>query len=99
MTTPDPSEKETVELPTASSRIRITKEGIESEQRVPGEHTPGLLTSAIFTICAVLAVVAPMATFRIADNGTDPTGVLAIVLIQEFVVLAVAGMAWMARKR
>jgi hypothetical protein len=88
------------ELPTvASSRFKITKEGIESEQRVPGEHTPRLLSSATITICAVLAVVAPMATLRIAGGHTDPTWVLVIVLVQEFVLLSVAGMAWVARNR
>ena len=83
----------------ASSRFRITKEGIESEQCVPGEHTPKLLTSATITTCAVLAVVAPTLTFRFADGWMNPTLLLVVILVQEFVVLCIAGMAWMARKR
>jgi hypothetical protein len=98
MATPGPDGKD--ELPTvASSRFKITKEGIESEQSVPGEHTPRLLSSATITICAALAVVAPVATLRIVGDCMNPTWLLVIVLVQEFVVLSVAGMAWVARKR
>jgi hypothetical protein len=98
MATPDSHERE--ELPTvASSRFKITKEGIESEQSVPGEHTPKLLSSVTITICAVLAVAGPIATLGSVGGRASSTWLLAIVLVQEFVVLSVAGMAWVARKR
>jgi hypothetical protein len=82
----------------ASSRFKITKEGIESEQRVPGEHTPRLLSSAVLTICAVLAVVAPAVTLKVATSSITTTWTVIIILIQEAVILSVAIIAW-ARKR
>jgi hypothetical protein len=98
MTTPDPLNKG-VERPTmASSRFKITKEGIESEQSVPGEHTPGLLSSVVLMICAVMAVVAPAVTLKVAAAGVDPTWTVAIVGVQEAVILSVAVFAWVIRK-
>lgn len=97
MTAPYPHNEESPTV--ASSEWKITKEGIESKHSVPGEHTSTLLSSVALTICAFLAVVAPMLTFKIADGRMNPKWTLVVVLVQEFVVLCVAGMAWIARKR
>jgi len=101
MTTPDAYDThESESSPTAAtSRFKITKESIESEQRVPGEHTPNLLSSAIIITCAVLAAVAPMATFGMADDRVSQTWLLIVVLVQEFVLLCFGWMAWLSRKR
>jgi hypothetical protein len=99
MTTPS-SESTEVEQPTvASSRFKITKEGIESEQRVPGEHTPGLLISAVLTICTVMAVVAPALTLKVAADYMSPAWAVTTILVQEFVIAFVAIIAWVVRKR
>jgi hypothetical protein len=97
MAAPDPNNYESPTM--ASSEWKISKEGIESKHSVPGEHTSTLLSSVALTICAVLAVVAPILTFEIADGWMNPTWTLVVVLVQEFVILCVAGMAWIARKR
>lgn len=98
MTTPDSKDTEAERPTMASSRFKITKEGIESEQSVPGEHTPGLLSSAVLTICAVMAVVAPAVTLKFAVNSITTTWTVIVILVQEAVILSVAITAWV-RKR
>ncbi len=98
MSTPDPENNEGERPTWASSRFKITKEGIESEQSVPGEHTPGLLSTVVLTICTVMAVVAPALTLKGAE-GLNPTWTVVIIWVQEAVILSVAIIAWVTRKR
>jgi hypothetical protein len=98
MATPD-SDTNQAEQPTrASSRFKITKEGIESEQSVPGEHTPGLLSSAVLIICVVMAVAAPAATLKVGVGDIGPMRTVIIIGLQEAVILSVAIFAWLTRK-
>jgi hypothetical protein len=98
MATPDSKHNESEQPSRASSRFKITKEGIESEQSVPGEHTPGLLTSVVLTVCAVMAVVAPAVTLKGAVVSMSPTWTAMIIWLQEAVILSVA-IVWVLRRR
>ena len=98
MLTPSPDIEP--ERPTdASSMFRISKEGIESRQSVPGEHTTGLLSSAVLTICATMAVVAPAVTLKVATSNVSPMWIVVIILVQEAVILAIATIAWVRKRQ
>jgi hypothetical protein len=99
MTTPDSNNNEGEQPSRASSRFKITKEGIESEQSVPGEHTPGLLSSVVLTVCTVMAVVAPAVTLKVAVDSMNPEWTAIIIWLQEAVILSIAVIAWVIRKR
>ena len=99
MATPDSNNIEPERPTVASWGFKITKEGIESEQSVPGEHTPGLLSSAVLTTCVLMAVVAPAATLKVAASSINSMWTAIIILVQETVILSVATTAWIHKRR